>query len=422
MPFKRPGHNPSASGPTIPPWLELTPAEIAELEQGGIPPVELDEPYILTGLKLGVKPFLLPAHGGGHFFETEGRRTQRQLQQTLAAWPARMKDGRAWRNRIQWASTASRPGLYYLPPGGGPPAYQGEVRRPLGMEDGLIRSPQAFQFPINTPFLKWPGGKSLLSTMLDQLWPTATRLVEPFTGGGSIFLNTVFDEYLLADTNIALINLYRALQRTPKAAIKDIEALFVPRNNADARFRVLRKQFNTTRSKRERAALFVYLNRHAFNGLVRYNRLGQFNVAFGKFSKPPQCPSDAMRFFADKLKASKVEIKCQDVWQTLAEVRAGDLVYCDPPYLPLTATANFANYGPQSFTLEHQRRLAEEAARLRDTLGVPVLISNHDTLQARQIYQHADQLITGTVRRAISAKGGSRQPAPELIAAYWPTT
>lgn len=134
-------------------------------------------------------------------------------------------------------------------------------------------------------FLKWAGGKYSLIESITQYLPTGKVLVEPFVGAGSVFLNTDYDAYLLADINPDLIALYNLLKSEPDTFIRIANSLFCEQNNQRERYFQLRDEFNQTTDTEWRSALFLYLNRHGYNGLCRYNRKGGFNVPFGRYKK-----------------------------------------------------------------------------------------------------------------------------------------
>lgn len=262
-------------------------------------------------------------------------------------------------------------------------------------------------------FLKWAGGKYTLVEQIAMHLPSAEVLVEPFVGAGSVFLNTDYPRYVLNDINVDLIQLYRLLQKKPQQTIDSAKRLFTDAHNDKATYLALRDEFNASTDIAERAALFVYLNRHCFNGLCRYNKSGGFNVPFGKYKKP-YFPEAELWFFAEK--SQKAEFTCQsytDVFKNLPKAAA---VYCDPPYVPLSKTASFTSYAKNSFTLDDQADLAalSEAAQAQ---GHSVVISNHDTSWTRRIYQGAE-LHSIQVGRSISQKGSTRGKVGELFARY----
>jgi len=262
------------------------------------------------------------------------------------------------------------------------------------------------------PFLKWAGGKYRI---LDKLAPhlKGRKLIEPFVGSGAVFLNQSFERYLLGDINPDLINLYQCLKKERGKFIKYAHSYFTPENNSRNFYLDVRHQFNNGAKGRQRAAMFVYLNRHGFNGLCRYNKSGGFNVPFGSYVKP-YFPEKEMHHFLQV--ARNATFVCGDFVTLMNRSRRGDVVYCDPPYVPLSPTASFTSYAAQGFSYDQQVELAYRAQHLADR-GVKVIISNHDNAITRKIYEHA-KIESFPVRRFISCDGASRGNAKELLAIY----
>lgn len=262
------------------------------------------------------------------------------------------------------------------------------------------------------PFLKWPGGKMrLLNEVLVHL-DTSRVLVEPFVGAGAVFLNSEHPRYILNDINPDLIALYRALKREKRDFINEAKKLFSKHYNKKEKYLKIRSTFNATSCQLERAMLFLYLNRHGFNGLCRYNLKGGYNVPFGSYVKP-YFPEAELNAFIDK--ASRYNFHCGDFRKVLSSIPAKSVIYCDPPYLPLTKTAQFSQYHGQ-FNFQLQEELASQAKKLAKA-GHTVVISNHDTPLARELYQGA-QIKRVKVSRSISCKKHSRKKVPELLAVF----
>lgn len=264
------------------------------------------------------------------------------------------------------------------------------------------------------PFLKWAGGKYALLPELDRLIPAGKRLIEPFVGGGSVFLNSdKHERFLLADVNADLINLYQMLAVVPDSVIYEAMKAFRHLNDAE-NYMVIREAFNAQRLDAvERAAAFLYLNRHCFNGLIRYNLDGFFNVGFGKY-KAPYFPEEEIEAF--KRKAHACVFMNAGFRRTLALAGDGDVVYCDPPYEPLPGTAGFTNYAAGGFSWDSQVELAEScvAAHLR---GAKVVISNSTAPRVIELYeQHGFTLHRVNARRSISSKGSTRETASDVVA------
>lgn len=263
------------------------------------------------------------------------------------------------------------------------------------------------------PFLKWAGNKYRLLERIRAHLPAGRRLVEPFVGSGAVFLNTDYPRYLLTDANKDLIDLYQLLQAEGADFIEDCRTLFTLANNCAERYYQLRAEFNSTTDVRRRAMLFVYLNRHGYNGLCRYNAKGGFNVPFGRY-KRPYFPAQEMLAFHHK--ARRAVFRHADFEQTLKSTRVGDVVYCDPPYVALSASANFTHYSAGGFSNAQQVALARAAERLAKK-GIPVLISNHNTAFTQDVYAAAltEQF---HVQRHISCDGQRRGKAGEILALF----
>lgn len=266
------------------------------------------------------------------------------------------------------------------------------------------------------PFLKWAGNKYQIVERIKAVLPAGRRLIEPFVGSGAVFLNTNYPCYLLADANTDLINLYTQLQAEGPSFIDYARSFFTPANNTPEAFYTLRDCFNTTTDDREQAALFIYLNKHCYNGLCRYNAKGGFNVPFGRYTKP-YFPADEMTFFY--VHTQRAMFRQANFVDIMESAQPGDVVYCDPPYVPLSATANFTSYSADRFALAQQKKLAELAEALA-ARGIPVVISNHDTAFTRTAYARARQQIFFSVQRYISCNGANRNKADEVLAIFAP--
>ncbi|EKS0041768.1 Dam family site-specific DNA-(adenine-N6)-methyltransferase [Salmonella enterica] len=264
------------------------------------------------------------------------------------------------------------------------------------------------------PFLKWAGGKYSLLPDLYQLIPAGMRLIEPFVGGGSVFLNSDKHAcFLLADVNTDLINLYQMLAVVPGAVIRHARVMFDRLNNAES-YTALRDEFNAqVMDGPERAAAFLFLNRHCFNGLIRYNRNNQFNVGWGKYPSP-YFPLDEINAFTEM--AHNCVFMTAGFRRTLALAGEGDVVYCDPPYEPMPGTAGFTNYAAGGFTWDDHIALTEccVAAHQR---GARIVIGNSTAPRVIDLYsQHSFEIHHISARRSISSKGSTRETAKDLVA------
>ncbi|MTV50422.1 Dam family site-specific DNA-(adenine-N6)-methyltransferase [Heliobacillus mobilis] len=263
------------------------------------------------------------------------------------------------------------------------------------------------------PFMKWPGNKYQILHHILQRLPAGRRLVEPFAGSCALSLNAPFDSHLVCDINADLIHMYQSLVAQPDAFIEDVRALFCPENNQGETYYHFRNKFNETEDPYERALLLIYLNRHGYNGLMRFNQKGKFNVPFGRYTKP-YFPEKELRAFVERLsRAEFLVLNFEDVEEL---VQPGDVCYMDPPYLPLSSTSNFTTYATNGFSFVQQEKLARLCERLARK-GIPVLLSNHHTTEARELYSASDmQLIQ--VQRFISRDGNNRNKVEEVLALF----
>ncbi|KAA1279658.1 Dam family site-specific DNA-(adenine-N6)-methyltransferase [Citrobacter pasteurii] len=272
---------------------------------------------------------------------------------------------------------------------------------------------------IRSP-IKWAGGKTRVMPQLLEHLPKADCLIEPFVGSGTVFMNTEYRRYILCDSNRALINFFRVVTMDTERLINITRSMFHGDNTED-RYYTRRTLFysmqwsDTSRPDQALlyAALFLYLNRHGFNGLYRTNLRGEFNVSFGKYAAP-YFPEKEVRLFAEKANnTNTVFIHCdfRHSIRYIVELDFDKVIYCDPPYIPASETANFTAYG-KPFTLDDHRELVKALLDVNRQHGIRSIISNSDTPDTREIYS-AFNLHSLSVRRSVSAK--SRDMAGEVI-------
>src|SRR5262245_18007121 len=248
-----------------------------------------------------------------------------------------------------------------------------------------------------TPLVKWAGGKRQLLTALSAHYPDRfRRYFEPCFGSGAVFFDLFSRGRLtgrqvrLSDANPDLIGCYRALRDRPDEVVSALwELEREHRERGDACYYEVRdERFNRTRAAMgpldgrvtdaytpELAAMLIFLNRTGFNGLFRLNRRGGFNVPAGRYEDPRICDPDHLHAVAEAFRGPGVSLRYQGFTDALADTRAGDFVYCDPPYEPLSPTASFANYTAQGFTMFDQRRL-QQAVVAACRRGATVVVSN----------------------------------------------
>lgn len=263
------------------------------------------------------------------------------------------------------------------------------------------------------PVLKWAGGKRALLAQYARHLPSEFGAYhEPFVGGGAVFFHLrhrMAGEVHLSDVNSELINLYTMLRdKLPQLTRKLAE--HQARHDTDYFYRI-RKQHPKDLSELARAARMVYLNKTCFNGLYRVNSQGYFNVPLGRYTNPTILDRDRLRAAGKALKGVHLH---EEPFETVLErARPGDLVYFDPPYQPLTRTANFTSYTKDSFSEEDQARLAGVFDDLTER-GVKVLLSNSDTELVRTLYARHEQHII-QAPRFINSKASERKAIGELL-------
>ena len=295
------------------------------------------------------------------------------------------------------------------------------------------------------PLLKWAGGKrQLLPVLAEHYPPTFSRYIEPFLGSGAVFFDLLNTGRLkrrmitLADVNPDLIGSYRTLRDRPEAVIRALTTL-ARQYRADGTacyYDVRDQRFNPIRAALQAratspmdiadmytpalTAMLIFLNRTGFNGLFRLNRSGGFNVPVGRYADPQICDEAHLRAVAAALASPGVRIDIKPFDRTLAEAGAGDFVYCDPPYAPLSRTSSFANYTAEGFTAFDQRRL-QQAVIAACARGAFVVVSNSSATEIVRAYTTPEAQKVGLrvrsvpARRAINSRASARGPVDELI-------
>jgi DNA adenine methylase len=268
------------------------------------------------------------------------------------------------------------------------------------------------------PFLKWAGGKrKVVPHLLERLPARLGRYHEPFLGGGALFFRlatrspTPFEGAVLGDGNERLMRCYRAVQGDVEQVIR-LLGLYQAAHSEDF-FYAFRGTDIDGGTDYEVAAWLIYLNRTAFNGLYRVNSKGGFNVPFGRYKAPVVCHAEHLRACAGLLRG--VELPCEDFRAVGERVRPGDVVYFDPPYVPLSETASFTGYTSGGFGPDEQGALRDLALELAER-GATVLLSNHDTAEVRELYPaELFERFVVAVPRAINSKAAKRGAVDELV-------
>ena len=262
------------------------------------------------------------------------------------------------------------------------------------------------------PFVKWAGGKTQLLPELVARMPTHyNHYFEPFLGGGALFFALTPEPALISDVNPELINAYHIIQ-------SDVESLIhhLQQHHYDKQYFYQMRHLDRTEDYHtwdpvHRASRFIFLNKTCYNGLYRVNSKGQFNTPFGHYKAPKILDADNLR--ACSLALQTAQIRWEPFEQVVHRARAGDFVYFDPPYAPLTATSCFTHYSKDGFDTQMQIKLRDICEQL-DRQGVRFMVSNSAAPLILDLYQRF-QVDFVEASRSINSKGNQRGKIKEGI-------
>jgi DNA adenine methylase len=259
------------------------------------------------------------------------------------------------------------------------------------------------------PFVKWAGGKrQLLPELLRRRPPVFGRYFEPFVGGGALFFELRPREATLADVNVRLVRTYQGIRDDVEGVIRLLSGF----PHDEAFFYEMRERDIDARSDAEVAAWFVYLNKTCYNGLYRVNKGNVFNVPFGRYDNPAICNPPLLRACSAALRG--VDLRVEDFASAAQRAQAGDFVYFDPPYVPLSATSSFTSYTSTGFGDEAQVRLRDVALDLKRR-GVHVVLSNSAAPFVRQLYRKGFEVCDVAATRMVNSKASGRGAITELV-------
>ena len=290
----------------------------------------------------------------------------------------------------------------------------------------MLESSYALQGRAAGPFLKWAGGKrQLLRFMLPRV-PQFDRYFEPFLGGGSLFFALFSSRSAfpatLADTNLSLIETYEVVRDDVAELIDLLSSHQAAYSKNPEKYYYELRAGAPMKSKIQRAARFIALNRTCYNGLYRVNSKGEFNVPIGRYKNPQICRADVLRKCSGILATSETKLVVADYEKISRNARGGDFVYLDPPFSPVSETARFVNYTREGFDLAEQKRLAQVFRDL-DRRGCKVMLSNSDTCAVRDLYEDfADTTTDLDALRSINCDGSARRHHAELLVCNYATS
>lgn len=287
------------------------------------------------------------------------------------------------------------------------------------------------------PFLKWAGGKGQLLSEIEKYYPfkdgKITKYAEPFVGGGAVLFDILnkydLEDIYISDVNAELINTYQIIRDDINGLILMLSVMqdeFIPLDSEHRKMYYLarRERFNALKVNRhadvniEKAALMIFLNRTCFNGLFRVNKNGLFNVPMGRYKNPLICDEENLRTVSDKLQ--NVRIVCGDYRESASFIDSNTFVYFDPPYRPITDTANFTAYTENLFDDAEQIELARFVDEIHKK-GAKILVSNSDPKNSNTEDDFFDNIYS-TFRikrveatRMINCNGEARGKIKELL-------
>ncbi|MDY6938232.1 MAG: DNA adenine methylase [Cyanobacteriota bacterium] len=277
------------------------------------------------------------------------------------------------------------------------------------------RSPYPLSPP--KPFLKWAGGKTQLLSQIKNYIPTFEgRYYEPFIGGGALFFYLQFNLKLkyayISDINPDLVTTYKVIRDNVKELIEDLKY-----HSYDEEYFYKIRSIDRTISYEslsdiQKASRLIYLNKTCYNGLYRVNSKGQFNVPFGRHKRPNIC--DELNLIACSHALQETEIKNVSFEAIASLVKAGDFVYFDPPYIPLSNSSSFIEYNSKKFNIGMQEKLRDLCIEL-DKKGVKFLASNSSADLVLELYKPHFQVEFVRAGRAINSKGDRRGKIDEVL-------
>lgn len=266
------------------------------------------------------------------------------------------------------------------------------------------------------PFVKWVGGKRQLLKQFHDLYPqdfdpVNNKYFEPFVGGGAVFFDLQPCKATLSDWNQELVTTYLMIRDNVEELIEDLKKQKYEKEF----FLKVRAKDPKKLSSLKVASRFIYLNRTCFNGMYRVNKSGGFNVPFGRYTNPKICDEVNLRNVSRLLQ--NVDIAHRSYTEVLDHAKAGDFVYFDPPYYPVSKTSSFTSYNSDAFLEKEQIELRDVFFELHKR-GCYVMLSNSDTPFIQKIYSELKPEIKikkVQAGRNINSKASGRGKVSELV-------
>lgn len=268
------------------------------------------------------------------------------------------------------------------------------------------------------PFVKWAGGKrQLIRTIEERLPGKFGAYFEPFVGGGAVLFHILTLDprrrCYASDLNSDLVLAYTTIRDRVDELISSLKKHERGYARDPARYYYAQRAASP-RGQIEKASRLLFLNRTCFNGLYRVNSKGRFNVPLGRYTNPNIVNEEGLRAVSAALKPG-IDISCRDFAAVLDHAKKGDLVYFDPPYQPVSRTANFTSYTSRDFTTDDLQRLADVCHKL-DSRGCHVMLSNSDSPEVAGMFSGRPWRIARiSAKRAINSDSAKRTGHTELL-------
>jgi DNA adenine methylase len=268
------------------------------------------------------------------------------------------------------------------------------------------------------PFVKWAGGKRQLIESLQKHIPKKfNTYFEPFVGGGAVLFHMLDQNpdlrCTISDLNSDLILSYITIRDKVDQLVDSLEK-HSNRYFADQREYYYSVRESAPKSQIEKVSRLLFLNKTCFNGLYRVNSKGQFNVPLGKYTNPSIVNKENLLAVSKILQSKSIAIRCQDFEAILDDAKKDDFVYFDPPYQPVSKTANFTSYTKCEFTYDDLQRLARLCQRL-DKKECKVLLSNSNTKEVKRLFSSKWKVAEISANRAINSDSKKRTGHTELL-------
>ena len=270
------------------------------------------------------------------------------------------------------------------------------------------------------PFVKWAGGKrQLLSKIKERMPEQYNDYYEPFVGGGAVVLELQPENAVINDINKSLINAYTQIANNPDEFLDAVNMLDNEMwDDGKEYYYSIREHYNDKLMREEfdieLAALFVFINKHCFNGLYRLNGKGLFNVPYNKSRK---ASVDKKAIVETSKYLRSINIINGDFENACRNAQAGDFVFIDSPYAPLKPTS-FESYTKEGFDVESHRRLANLFDELSER-GCYCMLTNHNTEFINELYGNKGYSIdVVSVKRMINSDASNRVGEEVIIYNY----